>query len=152
MRLLPSAQLRTHSQLSHTIRDATRVSDGTSVALKFIHPSEHPYKIDISSLSSEGLASDPRNHCIPIYEVLIVPDVKVSAILVMPLLRTYNDPPFQTFGEAVDFMRQLIEVRNISALLSLWLTIGGLKGLQFMHSHHVAHRCVITVCPSSESE
>ena|ERR1700729_2185120 len=107
------------------ICDATRVSDGTSVALKFIHPSEDPYKIDISSLSSEGLASDPRNHCIPIYEVLIVPDVKVSAMLVMPLLRTYNDPPFQTFGEAVDFMRQLIEARNINVRLSLSPSIGG---------------------------
>jgi len=109
--------------LSRTICDAKRVSDGTSVVLKSIRPSEHPDEINISTfLSSEGLASDPRNHCIPIYEVLTVPDVKDRAILVMPLLRTYNDPPFQTFGEAVDFMRQLIE------------------GLQFMHSHHVAHR------------
>jgi len=110
-------------RLSNTICDATRMSDGTYVILKLIRPSEHPYEIDISTfLSSEVLASDRRNHCVPIYEVLKVSDVKDRAILVMPFLRSYNDPPFQTFGEAVDCIRQLIE------------------GLEFMHTQHVAHR------------
>lgn len=31
-------------------------------------------------------------------------------ILVMPLLRWYDDPPFQTIGEAVDLFSQLFEV------------------------------------------
>jgi hypothetical protein len=106
-------------QLSYTICDATRISDGTYVTLKSINTSDHPYEIDIGKFfSTEDHASDPRNHCAPIYDVLTVPDVKDRAILVMPLLRMCDDTPFQTFGEAVDFMSQLIEVRNQMHLLS----------------------------------
>jgi hypothetical protein len=108
-------------QLSYTICDATRISDGAYVTLKSISPSEHPHEIEISKfLSTKDLASDPHNHCIPIYDVLTVPDVNDRAILVMPLLRMCEDTPFQTFGESVDFMRQLIEVPNQLHLLPFY--------------------------------
>ncbi len=60
--------------------------------------------------SSETLAKDTRNHCVPIYEVLQVPDNDNMRILVMPLLRDYNDPQIQTVGEAVEFFHQMFEV------------------------------------------
>jgi len=72
--------------------------------------------------STEPYASHPRNHCIPIYEVLDLPEDSQRCILVMPLLRAYNDPRFKSVGEAVEFFRQIFE------------------GLQFMHQCHVAHR------------
>jgi len=103
--------------------DATRVSDGEVVALKHISTKFHPYEVDIGRMfSREPLASDPRNHCVPIYEVLQFPDDSDSVLLVMPLLRSYNNPRFDTVGETVEFFRQVIE------------------GLQFMHDQHVAHR------------
>jgi hypothetical protein len=83
--------------------DATRISDGAYVTLKSIKPSIHPYEAEIGTyLSSEPLASDPKNHCVPIYEVLEVPDVEDTILLVMPLLRTV--------GESVDFFQQIFEV------------------------------------------
>lgn len=39
------------------------------------------------------------------------------AILVMPLLRRYDSPPFNTVGEAVDFFRQIFEVWLVRMLI-----------------------------------
>ncbi|EGN92979.1 hypothetical protein SERLA73DRAFT_190357 [Serpula lacrymans var. lacrymans S7.3] len=103
--------------------DATRIADGSYVSLKVIVKSRHPFEADIGRYFSSGqLVKDPANHCVPIYEVIEVPKEQDKIMLVMPLLREYDDPPFDTFGEAVDCFRQIFE------------------GLQFMHKHHVAHR------------
>lgn len=72
--------------------------------------------------SAEHVSSDPNNHCVPIYDVLQVPEDHDIIILVMPYLRNYDSPAFETIGETVDFFGQ------------------ALKGLQFMHKHQVAHR------------
>ncbi|KAF8834112.1 hypothetical protein BDN67DRAFT_1013046 [Paxillus ammoniavirescens] len=105
------------------ILDGTRLSDGAYVAFKLVQNSGHPLERDIGQLfSSEPLAGESANHCIPIYDVL-VPE-EDSVILVMPLLGDYSEPPFDTIGEAVECFRQLFE------------------GLQFMHKHRVAHRYV----------
>ena len=47
----------------------------------------------------------------PIYETLNNPDDEDETVLVMPLLRRWNDPYFETVGEAVDMFGQLFEVR-----------------------------------------
>ncbi|KII92693.1 hypothetical protein PLICRDRAFT_37482 [Plicaturopsis crispa FD-325 SS-3] len=105
------------------ICDATRISDSSFVILKKISISSHLYEVDIGRfLSSEPLASDPANHCVQLIEVLQVPDDDDLVLLVMPLLRYCDNPRFDTFGETIDFLQQIIE------------------GLQFMHKHHVAHR------------
>jgi hypothetical protein len=71
----------------------------------------HPYEADIGTyLSSEPPASDPRNHCVPIFDVLKVPDMEDRVILVMPLLRLFDSPPFETYGETVDLFSQVFEV------------------------------------------
>ncbi|KAF8838515.1 hypothetical protein BDN67DRAFT_971432 [Paxillus ammoniavirescens] len=108
-------------QFGHII-DATRLSDGRYVTLKRLSKSAHPHEVDIGLyFSSESLSSQPTNHCVPIYEVLTLDD-NDTVLIVMPLLRPYADPHFDTFGEAVECFRQLFE------------------GLHFMHKHHVAHR------------
>ncbi|KIK71987.1 hypothetical protein PAXRUDRAFT_181501, partial [Paxillus rubicundulus Ve08.2h10] len=108
-------------QAGHII-DATRLSDGRFVTLKRINKSEHPYEVDIGLyFASESLSSQPANHCVPFYEVLALDDDD-TLIIVMPLLRIYTNPAFDTFGETVECFRQLFE------------------GLRFMHQHHVAHR------------
>ncbi|KIJ18440.1 hypothetical protein PAXINDRAFT_167041 [Paxillus involutus ATCC 200175] len=105
------------------ILDGTRLSDGAYVALKLVQKSDHPLERDIGQLfSSEPLVGESANHCIPIYDVLLVPEDEDRVILVMPLLGEYSEPPFDTIGEAVECFRQLFE------------------GLQFMHKHRVAHR------------
>jgi len=105
----------------HTM-DATRKSDGTFVALKRVERDKHPFEEEIAEfLQSDELASDRRNHCVKVVETLELPDHN-NIILVMPLLRGYDDPMFQTVGELIDCLQQLFE------------------GLQFMHENHVAHR------------
>ncbi|KAH7904082.1 hypothetical protein BJ138DRAFT_1073715 [Hygrophoropsis aurantiaca] len=103
--------------------DATRISDGMFVVLKIVKRSRHPYEADIGTLfMSKPLVFDSANHCVPIYDTLNVPEDDDRIILVMPLLRGYSEPPFDTIGEVVGCIQQLFE------------------GLKFMHVHRVAHR------------
>ncbi|TFY66061.1 hypothetical protein EVG20_g5022 [Dentipellis fragilis] len=110
----------------YAIMDAIRVSDGKVVTLK---------KLDLNTgrtsllevqineyLSSEPRSSDPRNHSAQVSQVLQVPDEVHMRILVMPFLRPFHDPRFQTFGEVIAFLTLLFE------------------GLQFLHEHDIAHR------------
>lgn len=91
--------------------DATRISDGTLVSLKKVSATVHPHEVDIGRfLCSEEVASHPENHCVPLWDVLEDPSEDKVLILVMPLLRSCNDPEFETIGEVVDFIRQLITV------------------------------------------
>ena len=91
--------------------DATCISTGEMVALKRVSMSKHPYEKEIGEYFSTGpIAADPRNHCVPIYDVLEVPDRPNEDILVMPLLRRLDEPPFKTVGEVVDFVTQVFEV------------------------------------------
>jgi hypothetical protein len=91
--------------------DATRISDGKFVLLKCLQKSTFPYEVEISTfLSSSPLADDPKNHCVPVYEVLQLPDDNDKVIIVMPLLRKYGNPRFDTIGEVVGFFSQVFEV------------------------------------------
>ncbi|KAF7428208.1 hypothetical protein PC9H_007429 [Pleurotus ostreatus] len=106
-----------------SVLDAERSSDGELLMLKRISKSLHPFEVEIGQLfSAKPLADNPQNHCVPIYEALQTPDDDNQYILVMPLLRSFDHPRFDTLGEAVEFFRQIFQ------------------GLQFMHQHHVAHR------------
>lgn len=91
--------------------DATRLSDNSLVTLKHIDMKYHPHEVDIGRYFSSGpLVLDPKNHCVPIHESLDIPDSPNDVILVMPLLRPYDDPRLKTVGEAVEFFRQIFEV------------------------------------------
>ncbi|KAF8508794.1 kinase-like domain-containing protein [Gautieria morchelliformis] len=112
-----------HSLPYGHVMDATRMSDGETVTLKRIVKYKESDEVGIGKFfSSEPLASDPKNHCVPLLDVLEVPEYEGMVLLVMPILRPFNDPKIWTFGEAVEFFRQAFE------------------GIQFMHKHHYAHR------------
>ena len=121
MHLSKFVSYRAHCvQVPSKIIDATRLSDGAYVTLKLIKPSVHPYEVEIGQyFSSESLRDDPANHCVPIYEVIPIPE-EPRVILVMPLLRDYVSPPFSTFGEVVECFRQLFEVCTIVLLLNFF--------------------------------
>ena len=79
--------------------------------LKRVLKQYHPYEAEIGTyLSSEPLISDSRNHCMRVYEVLHPPQDDNSIILVLAFLRKFDDPPFDTIGEALDFFGQALEV------------------------------------------
>ncbi|KAH9954063.1 kinase-like domain-containing protein [Russula dissimulans] len=103
--------------------DATRRHDGKQVMLKRVIPDlEGPHELRIAQFfSSPGLVRDPRNHCVPLLGVIEMA-VTGQKLMVMPLLRPFNNPHFQTFGEFVAFFIQICE------------------GLEFMHQRNIAHR------------
>ncbi|KAJ7160169.1 hypothetical protein C8R46DRAFT_1107210 [Mycena filopes] len=107
------------------IMDAERISDGQKVMLKCVSNKAHPDEVKIAQLfSSPPHAGNPRNHCVPILDVLQDPDDDDKRVLVMPFLLPFHrpGPVFDTVGEVIDCFRQIFE------------------GLQYMHENFVAHR------------
>ncbi|KAJ3813042.1 hypothetical protein F5876DRAFT_36009 [Lentinula aff. lateritia] len=104
-----------------SIMDGIRISDNEPVMLKTVSRITHPQEVRIGLyFSNKDMASDPRNHCVPIYDVFPVPNNEMD-IIVMPVLRPFDNPEFDTVGEVIAFIQQLFE------------------GIQFMHEHLVAH-------------
>jgi hypothetical protein len=94
--------------------DAIRISDNKLVMLKLISKLASPYEVDVGLFfSCPPLAADPRNHCVPVYDVLQLPKRKDVELIVMPLLRRHDDPTFDTVGEVVECFRQIFEVGSI---------------------------------------
>jgi len=115
--------------------------------LKRLVREEGPYELDINRrFSTEPLYSNPKNHCAHLLDVIELPND--TPIMVHPLLRPFDSPPLQTFGEFVTFFAQICEVGSV-------IIFDGKsnhsidKGVQFMHENHVAHRSVdhCNLCP-----
>ncbi|KAJ3964793.1 kinase-like domain-containing protein [Lentinula raphanica] len=122
-----------------TVMDATRISDGTPVALKLISmsaqintPDSNELEI-LQYLSSPALDQDPRNHCIQMidgFEVFTPSEMKQLSmqgfsnayIVVFPFARKWTDIPFRLVWESLEFIRQILD------------------GLAFLHEHNIAHR------------
>ena len=110
-------------QIPSRLLDGTRLSDGAHVALKIVRRSKNPEEVEIAQyLTSEPLRSDPCNHCVPIYDTLPVPDEDDLVIMVMPLLRSYTSPAFNTVGEVLECFRQIFEVTTAFAPHIRYLT------------------------------
>ncbi|EJD47826.1 hypothetical protein AURDEDRAFT_86698 [Auricularia subglabra TFB-10046 SS5] len=103
------------------IVDATR-EDGLPVILKIIVPAEDVNSLPFSTYFSQNARrSDPRNHCVPLLDVLRFRELPYFLILVHPRYLDWNIWPFIRVGEVVDFLSQVFE------------------GLAFMHEHLAAH-------------
>ena len=97
--------------------DAVRVQDGLQVMFKRVLPEEGPYELLISQLfSSKEFAGDSRNHCVTLLNVIELEGPEHHKLMVFPLLRPFNRPRFQTFGDFVAFFTQLCEVARIRLL------------------------------------
>ena len=101
-----------HVQRGHAL-DAVRISDGEMVFLKRVDHKTHPEELKIAMLfNSEPLKSHPKNHCVPIFEVLDISEEEDKVILVMPLLCKFDRPRFDTVGEVVGFLEQVLQVSD----------------------------------------
>lgn len=90
--------------------DAVRIEDDSQVMLKQVKRSWYPEEVNLHQyLLSEPLGSDPRNHTIPLLDILHVPDDEDTDILVMPLLCACDSPAWKTVGEVVAFIAQIFE-------------------------------------------
>jgi hypothetical protein len=77
--------------------------------LKIVYKSVHPHEAAIQAYFTTR-SSEPHNHCARLYDVLDVPTDEDESILVMPLLRRYNDPPLETWADAIAFFQDIITV------------------------------------------
>jgi len=103
-----------------TAMDATRWGDGRQVMLKKVPARE---ELEIGRLLSfTALGQEAGNRCVPLLEIFELPTAFDQKLIVMPFLRSFNNPRFQTFGEFVAFFTQICE------------------GLRFMHERNIAHR------------
>ncbi len=93
------------------LMDATRIVDGKRVMLRKVSQNELEISV-FFKYSHETITNDPRNHCVPIFDVLEVPYEDETAIIVMPFLRPFYTPRFETRGEFLEFFRQILEVRK----------------------------------------
>jgi hypothetical protein len=96
--------------------DAVRIEDGRQVILKDFSEEGHHELFITQLFSSPGLKSDPKNHCVPLLDLVDLssqtgPDGR--KLMVMPFLRPFKNPRFQTFGEFVAFFTQVSEVGPI---------------------------------------
>ena len=90
--------------------DAIRLHDGKRVMLKKVLPEEGPHELQIGRFfSSREVATNLRNHCVPLLDVIKLPN-SGQQLMVMPFLRPFDNPHFQTFGEFVAFFNQVCEV------------------------------------------
>jgi len=107
--LLPGLCEDGKSILKGGILDAIRVNDGVKVVLKRVPAPSDELSI-ASYLSSAKMRSDPRNHTVPIIDIVNLLDDRANVLLVMPYLRIFDTPPFHCRGEVVEALRQFLQV------------------------------------------
>jgi hypothetical protein len=67
-------------------------------------------------------AGSPRclkNHCVEILDAFLDPFSPGVSYIVMPLLRTFDDPEFGAIGEVIDFVTQVLEVCSYMIFLEI---------------------------------
>lgn len=94
------------------IMNATVIAYGSFVVMKQIDARNEELNIALW-FSAERQCSDPENHCVPVQRVLSDPKEPGWAIIVMPLLREYGKPRFDTIGETIGFFMQIFEVSRL---------------------------------------
>ena len=90
--------------------DATRIADSKLVYIKRVATGDEETKIALM-FSDEGRSQDPRNHCIPILDVLQDDSDPNVSYIVMPFMRFVDDPPFEFVNDVIEFVDQILEVR-----------------------------------------
>ena len=95
----------------------THLRRGDSLAQE-VDITKHPDEADIGRFfSGEPPSTHADNHCIPVYDVLQVPNEEQMELIVMPLLSDWEEPPLDTVGETIEFFRQLF------TMISYYLTL-----------------------------
>lgn len=99
--------------------DAIRIYDSKPVVLK--RTFKHAVNGEEAKLTkyffSPPIRDDPNNHCVPLLDVMDIPDDEGFEILVIPLLRPFDSPRFDTVGECIDLFQQIFKVSPVSSKL-----------------------------------
>lgn len=126
--------------------DAIRVRDNLQVMLKKVLPEEGPHELRINKLfSSPELTTMTDNHCAPLLDIIELQNPEPQKLMVFPLLRPFNQPKIQTFGEFVAFFTQICQVRTKIFISPTFIQKMVPQGIRFTHERNVAHRWGITL-------
>lgn len=90
--------------------DATRISDGALVYMKRARADSEELHI-MSYLNTDELRQDPRNHCVPLLDVLRDPLDADMSIMVMPFLKYIDKPDMERVEDVLQCIDQVLEVR-----------------------------------------
>ena len=88
--------------------DAER-SSGAKVMLKRVALDAEELDIALY-ISSKPRSEDPRNCCVPILDVILIPACETHALIVTPLLYEHVRLPFRHSGELLEMAVQLSKV------------------------------------------
>ena len=121
------------------------MSDGATMMFKAVAHDSGELSFN-QYLSSTELREDPHNHSVPILDIVHLPEdlwwkiagLCFSVLMVMPLLRSIDSPPFHCRLEVIDAIRQFLEVSDQSDSPLNDLLIGERLGSQI---HASAQRC-----------
>ena len=86
--------------------DATRIADGKLVYIKEVQTGDVESHVALMLSSHE----DAANHSVPILDTFVDSTDESISYVVMPFLRLFNDPPFESIGEILDFADQILDV------------------------------------------
>lgn len=91
--------------------DANSLKNGTHVVIKLVKraPASEEFEI-LKYFAEEPQRSNPRNKCICPLDILHPSDDAKHVMVIFPILRAYDSPQFDTVGEALDFIREMLEV------------------------------------------
>ncbi|KAK0442780.1 uncharacterized protein EV420DRAFT_1071239 [Desarmillaria tabescens] len=110
-----------HFPMSPVVLNVVRMKDKTKVVLRITRSDTDELTI-AKRLSEPTLLQDPRNHTVPILDIIPIPSDKEKRVfMVMPMLKDSYSPPFHCLSEFVNTFRQLLD------------------GLDFMHSLNITH-------------
>ena len=93
------------------IIDATRDSDGRLVCIKRVLTAGSEIQI-ATFFSSRPVSDDAHNHCIPILDRFQDDEDADLSYIVMPHMRSMDNPPFELVDDVLDFAEQILEVRH----------------------------------------
>ena len=86
------------------------IGTGQYVAIKRLKAKPHEIEI-LQFLSDDERLNDKRNHAVPLLDIFTDSSDPALFFLVMPFLRPFDDPPFQSVDEVIKFIHQTLEVR-----------------------------------------
>lgn len=103
-----------------SFNDAISESDKQPVLLKVVSEDYHPDEVGIArKLNTAPLDGDPDNPSLRLHKILErreTPDFPGLKVLVFQLLPPACQPDFQTVGEVLDFVGQILMVGQMAAM------------------------------------
>ena len=81
------------------------MSEGKLVAIRSVQTDGLEIRIAMF-LGTPPLSEDPANHCVPILDTFEDETDPSTSYIVIPFLRRYDDPVFESVEDVVDFGEQ----------------------------------------------